>query len=74
MTTARSYKLSFIINTIVGSFILLLAVAAGVCENLFPDFRGKLVWGFLPGVMVCWFVASLNYSKYLSLTRDAPEP
>ena len=65
----RGYKLSFIINTAVGGILLLLAVIAGAFEGLFPALRGQLVWGFLPATMICWFVASLHYSKYLSLTK-----
>ena len=65
----RRYKLSFIINTAVGGILLLLAVIAGVFEGLFPALRGQLVWGFVPATMICWFVASLHYSKYLSLTK-----
>jgi hypothetical protein len=66
---SRKYKLSFIINTIVGGIILLLAIAAGVCESLHLSLRGQLVWGFVPATMICWFIASLHYSKYLSLSR-----
>jgi len=65
----RRYKLSFIINTAVGGILLLLAVIAGVFEGLFPALRGQLVWGFVPATMICWFVASLHYSKYLSLSK-----
>ena len=65
----RRYKLSFIINTAVGGILLLLAVIAGVFEGLFPALRGQLVWGFVPAAMICWFVASLHYSKYLSLSK-----
>jgi hypothetical protein len=65
----RSYKLSFIINTAVGGILLLLTVIAGVFEGFFPVLRGQLVWGFVPATMVCWFIASLHYSKYLSLSR-----
>ena len=65
----RGYKLSFIINTAVGGILLVLAIIAGVFEGLFPALRGQLVWGFVPAAMVCWFVASLHYSKYLSLSK-----
>jgi hypothetical protein len=65
----RGYKLSFIINTAVGGFLLLLAIIAGFFEGLFPAVRGQLVWGFLPATMICWFIASLHYSKYLSLSK-----
>ena len=66
---SRGYKFSFIINTAVGGILLLLAVIAGVFEGLFPALRGQLVWGFVPATMICWFVASLHYSKYLSLSK-----
>ena len=66
---ARSYKLSFIINTVVGGVLLLLAEIAGIFEGLFPAVRGHLVWGFLPATILCWFIASLHYSKYLSLSK-----
>ncbi len=65
----QGYKLSFIINTAVGGFLLLLAIIAGVFEGLFPAMRGQLVWGFVPATMICWFIASLHYSKYLSLSK-----
>ncbi len=61
--------MSFIINTAVGGFLLLLAVVAGVLETVFPAFRGQLVWAFLPGTMICWFLASMHYAKYLILKR-----
>jgi len=67
--SARSYKLSFIINTVAGGMVLLLAMVAGVFEGLFPALRGQLVWGFVPVTMICWFIASLHYSKYLSLSK-----
>jgi hypothetical protein len=65
----RGYKLSFIINTGVGGVLLLMAVVAGACEGLFPALRGQLVLGFVPAAMICWFIASLHYSKYLSLSK-----
>jgi hypothetical protein len=65
----RGYKLSFIINTAVGGLLLLVAVVAGVFEGLFPALRGQLAWGFVPAAMVCWFIASIHYSKYLSLSK-----
>jgi len=65
----RGYKLSFIINTAVGGILLFLAVIAGVFEGLFPALREQLVWGFVPATMICWFIASLGYSKYLSLSK-----
>jgi hypothetical protein len=65
----RGYKLSFIINTAVGGVLLLMAVVTGVFEGLFPALRGQLVWGFVPAAMICWFIASLHYSKYLSLSK-----
>ena len=65
----RSYKISFIINTVAGGFALLLAFVAGVFEQLFPAMRGTLVWGFVPAVMIFWFIASIHYSKYLSLSK-----
>jgi len=64
----RGYKLSFIINTIIGGIMLLVAIGAGVYENLFPAWRGQLVWSIIPTTIICWFIASLHYSKYLSLT------
>jgi len=65
----RGYRLSFIINTAAGGLLLLMAVVAGVFEGLSPALRGQLVWGFVPAAMVCWFIASLHYSKYLSLSK-----
>ena len=67
--SSRGYKLSFIIFTAGGGFFLLLATVAGVFEGLFPAVRGQLVWGFIPTAMLCWFMASLHYSKYLSLSK-----
>lgn len=57
------------INTAVGGILLLLAAIAEVFEGLSPALRGQLVWGFVPATMVCWFIASLHYSKYLSLSK-----
>ena len=67
----RGYKLSFIINTAVGGILLLLGIIAGVFEGVFPSLRGQLVWGFVPATMICGFIASLNYAKYLSQSRSA---
>ena len=66
---SSGYRLSFIINTVVGGVLLVLAIVAGVFEGLFPALRGQLVWGFLPGTLICWFIAALHYSKHLSLKR-----
>jgi NO-binding membrane sensor protein with MHYT domain len=74
MPNPESYKLSFIINTVVGGVMLLLAIVAQVFETIFPALRGQLVWGFVPATLMCWFIASLHYSKYLSLTRSALGP
>jgi hypothetical protein len=65
----RGYKLSFIINTAAGGILLLLAMIAGVFEGIVPALRGQLVWGFVPATMICWFIASLHYSKYLNLSK-----
>lgn len=65
----RNYRISFLINTIVGGIALLLAIAAGIFEQLFPSMRGKLVWGFASSTVICWFIASLHYSKYLKLSK-----
>ncbi len=61
--------MSFIINTIIGGITLLLAIGAGVYENLFPAWRGQLVWSIVPMTIISWSIASLHYSKYLSLSK-----
>ena len=65
----RGYRLSFIINTAVGALLLLLSATGGVLEGLFPQMRGTLAVGFLWPAIVCLFIASLHYSKFLSLRK-----
>jgi hypothetical protein len=65
----RGYRLSFIINTALGSLLLLLAAAGAIFEGVFPQMRGTLAFGFLWPAIVCLFIASLHYSKYLSVSR-----
>lgn len=65
----RGYRLSFVINTVIGGLMLLLSAASFVFESLYPQLRGSLEWGFTWAAVLCLFIASLHYSKYLSLTR-----
>ena len=66
----RRYKLSFIINTVIGGLMLLLSVFSFSLESIFPQLGGSLSHGFLPGAVLCLFIASLHYAKYLSLQRQ----
>ena len=68
-TTLRGYRLSFIINTIVGSLMLLLATVSYVIEIFVPTMRGTLAVGMIPGAVICLFIGSVHYSKYLSLSK-----
>ena len=63
------FKLSFIINTIIGSVALALMIVAFVAETVFPSLRGQIGWGFLSTVIICYFIASLHYAKYLNLQK-----
>ena len=65
----RGYRLSFIINTAIGGLMLLLSAASSILESLYPQLHGTLAWGFTCSAVICLFIASLHYSKYLSLTR-----
>jgi hypothetical protein len=65
------FKLSFIINTIAGSLLLLFAMVAQVFELVFSPVQGQIAPWFIVPAMTCWFIASLHYSKYLSLKIDA---
>jgi hypothetical protein len=67
---ARGYRLSFIINTAVGVFMLLLAAIACLAELSFPALRGGgLLLGFLPAAGICLTVGFIHRRKYLSLSR-----
>ena len=65
----KNYRLSFIWLTSIGSFMLLLSLVGNVLESIFPQMQGTLAFGFLYTAIVCLFVASLHYSKYLSLMK-----
>ena len=65
----RGYRLSFIINTAFGGLMLLLSAASSILEAAYPQLRGTLASGFILTAVLCLFIASLHYSKYLSLTR-----
>jgi hypothetical protein len=62
----KSYRLSFIINTVGGGFMLLLSVVAYFIEMSYPTMRGKLVWGAMLPAVLSLFFASLDYSRYLN--------
>jgi len=62
---ARGYRISFIINTLVGGFLLLLAIVAAVFEILFPAMRGGLVWGFVPAIIGCFTIGYIHRRRYL---------
>ena len=65
----KSYRLSFIWLTSIGSFMLLLSLVGNVLESIFPQMQGTLAFGFLFTAIVCLFVASVHYAKYLSLKK-----
>ena len=65
----RGYRLSFIINTAIGGLMLLLSAASFIFETVYPELRGTLEWPFTWNAVLSLFIASLHYSKYLSLTR-----
>lgn len=62
MKTASDYQLSFIVNTVVGSALLMVALIGHKHD---PSLQ--IFWSFVPSTIICWFIASLHYSKYLSL-------
>jgi hypothetical protein len=67
---ARGYRLSFIINTAVGVFMLLLAAIGFMVELSFPSMRDSgLVWGFLPAALICFTIGIIHRQKYLRLSR-----
>jgi hypothetical protein len=68
---AKGYRLSFIINTVVGGLMLLLSAASQIFESAFPQLHGTLAQGFIWTAVLCLFIASLHYSKYLSLSRTS---
>jgi hypothetical protein len=65
----NGYRLSFIINAAVGGLMLMLSATAYVLEILHPQLRGTLAWGFMFTAVLCLFISSLHYSKFLSLKR-----
>lgn len=65
----NAFRLSFIINTAVGALLLLLSAVGLVLEGVFPQMRGTLACGFMWPAIVCLFIASLHYSKSLSLRK-----
>jgi hypothetical protein len=69
----NGYRLSFIINAVVGGLMLMLSAVAYVLEILHPQLRGTLAWGFTFTAVVCLFISSLHYSKFLEVRsqRDA---
>jgi len=64
-----NYRLSFIINTVAGSCCLLLALVATVLEAWFPALHSSLTFSFLGPALICWFIASLHYTKHQSLQK-----
>ena len=65
MQSAKSAKLSFIINGILG--VLMLIVSGLLVAFDRADFRES--YGLLIGSIACLFAASLGYTKYLSLAK-----
>jgi len=68
--TKSSYRRALIIETVVGSFMLLLSVGAYVLEQFKPELRGSLVWGFMFAAVISLFLASLHYSGYRSTSAE----
>jgi hypothetical protein len=62
-SSAKRYRLSFLINTAVGAFLLFLSIVGYVLEHLYPALCGELAWGFLWPAVLCLFVASLHHAK-----------
>jgi membrane-bound ClpP family serine protease len=67
--SARGYRLSFVINTVLGGVMLVLGIVGIVIEVMAPSLRGSLAWGFLPAAIVCLSIGFAHRSKYLSLSR-----
>jgi hypothetical protein len=63
----RGYKLSFIINTIVGGFMILLAVAGAVLD--FPMFHGGLPLSLLMTGAICMSIGYVHHRIYLNLIK-----
>jgi hypothetical protein len=59
----KRYRLSFIVNTGVGAFLLFFSAIGYVLEHVYPALRGELAWGFLWPAVICLFVASLHHAK-----------
>ncbi len=69
-TNERSYKLAFLILTVLGGLML---VAATVFDYTHTG-QTATFSGFPMGAIVCLFIASLNYAKYLSLRNSNAPP
>ena len=65
-----SYRRAFIIETVVGSIMLIASVFAYIMDQLRPELRGSLVWGFMFAALISLFLASLHYSSYRSATAE----
>lgn len=69
-TKPKNYKLSFIINSVIGGLMLALSIVGYVIEIIHPQLRGTLAGGFLFTAIICLFIASLHYSKYLASSNQ----
>lgn len=68
-TKPKSYRLSFMINTVIGTLMLLLSAVGVIIEAIFPQMKGSLAWRFMFAAVPSLFIASLHYSKYLVLSK-----
>jgi hypothetical protein len=67
--SAKSYRLSFLINGGIGVLMLFLSAVGYILENVYPDLRGGLAWGFMWPAVICLFIAALHHARYLSLSK-----
>ena len=65
-TNERSYKLAFLILTVLGG----LSLAAATVFDYTHTGQTATFSGFPLGAIVCLFAASLTYSKYLSVRKS----
>ena len=66
---AKGCRVSFIWGTAIGGLMLLLSAVAYIFEIIYPAVRGTLIWGFFMPAVLMFFLASLDYSRYLNSSR-----
>jgi hypothetical protein len=65
----RGYRISAIINSSIGAFLLLLAVVSVLIEKKFPSLGHSLSWGFVPAAIFQLSLGFFHRRKYLSLAE-----